>query len=212
MKRVPGEPLAGESAVRDPEISGGFITLARVVKTQGRRGEVASQIYTDVADRFAIGMKLLALPPHANAAGRELKVEEVWPHKGMLVFKFAGVDSISEAEALVGCELQVASSERRALKEGWIYVGDLVGCLVLEGDRRVGMLEDVQFGAGEAPLLVVRDAAGRLFEIPFAEAYLEKVDLPGKRVRMKLPEGLLELSAPLTEEEKLEQRSSRRKS
>jgi 16S rRNA processing protein RimM len=84
---------------------------------------------------------------------------------------------------------------------------------VLDDGRDIGRIEDVQFGAGEAPLLIVRDAAARLVEVPFAEAYLDGIDVERKQVRMKLPEGLLEVNAPLTAEEKQEQaRSTRRKS
>jgi 16S rRNA processing protein RimM len=75
---------------------------------------------------------------------------------------------------------------------------------LFDGGRKIGCIEDVQFGAGEAPLLIVRDAA-RLVEIPFAEAYLADVNVEGKEVRMNLPEGLLEVNAPLTAEEKREQ-------
>jgi 16S rRNA processing protein RimM len=175
-----------------------------VAKTQGRRGEVASEILSDISDRFAIGMKLLALP-RDSASRRELEVEELWPHKGLLVLKFAGVDSISEAETLVGSELQVPRSQRSKLDAGWSYVSDLIGCSVFDREHEVGRIEDVQFGAGEAPLLIVRDAAAKLVEIPFAEAYLESVDTKRQQVRMKLPEGLLEVNAPLTVEEKREQ-------
>ena len=93
-------------------------------------------------------------------------------------------------------------SQRSGLQAGWNYVSDLVGCSVLDHGREIGRIEDVQFGAGEAPLLIVRDAAARLLEIPFAEAYLDGVDVERKQVRMKLPEGLLEVNAPLTAEEK----------
>lgn len=181
-----------------------------MVKTQGRRGEVASETLSDVPDRFAVGMKLLALPRNAESR-RELEVEELWPHKGLLVLKFAGVDSISEAETLVGCELQVPRIQRSELQTGWNYVSDLVGCTVLDNGREIGRLEDVQFGAGEAPLLIVRDAAKRELEVPFAEAYLERVDVERKQIRMKLPEGLLEVNAPLTPEEKREQAQGARK-
>jgi 16S rRNA processing protein RimM len=182
-----------------------------VVKTQGRRGEVAVEILSDVPDRFAVGMKLLALPRESGASRRQLEVEDLWPHKGLLVLKFAGVDSISEAEALVGCELQVPRSQRSELQAGWNYVSDLVGCEVLDQGREIGRIEDVQFGAGEAPLLIVRDAGAQLVEIPFAEAYLDSVDVERKQVRMKLPEGLLEVNAPLTVEEKREQAQGARK-
>ena len=184
-----------------------------MVKTQGRHGEVACEIYTSVPDRFTVGMKLLALPPEQNAHRRELEVEGFWPHKEWLVLKFVAVDSMSEAETLIRCELQVPSGQRSELEAGWSYVSDLKGCAVLDGGREIGQIEDVQFGAGEAPLLIVRSehAAKRLVEIPFAEAYLDRVDLQHKQVWMNLPEGLLDVNAPLTEEEKREQVQGARK-
>jgi len=193
-----------DRTIRDLETTGEFITLARVVKTQGRRGEVASETLSDIPERFVIGMKLLALPRDSSPR-RELEVEELWPHKGLLVLKFAGVDSISEAETLVGCELQVPRSQRSQLQAGWTYVSDLIGCSVLDGGSEIGSMEDVQFGVGEAPLLIVRNAKAELLEIPFAEAYLDRVDIQQKRVHMKLPEGLLQVNAPLSPEEKREQ-------
>jgi 16S rRNA processing protein RimM len=189
--------------------SGEFITLARVVKTQGRRGEVAAEIHTGVPDRFSAGMPVLALPPMQSAppeaVRRELEVEEVWPHKGLLVLKFLGVDSISEAESLIGHELQVQRSERAGLDPGWNYVSDLAGCTVLDHGVEIGRIADVQFGAGEAPLLIVKNSGGQQFDIPFAEAYLDGMDLGLRQVRMNLPAGMLEINAPVTDEEKVEQ-------
>jgi 16S rRNA processing protein RimM len=195
------------------ELNGDFITLARVVKTQGRHGEVAAEIHTDVPGRFTVGMKLFAL---GNAAAesentrRELKIEDLWSHKGLLVLKFLGVDAISQAEALVGCELQVPCSERATLEQGWNYVSDLLDCSVVNDGTEIGRVQDVQFGAGEAPMLIVGDGKGKKFDIPFAEVFLEAVDLARKQVRMRLPEGLLEVNAPMTPEEK-QQQSNRKK-
>jgi len=188
--------------------SQGFVTLARIVKTHGRIGEVAAEVHSDVPDRFSVGMKLLALDK-SGAARRDVQIEDLWPHKGLLVLKFAGIDSISEAESLIGSELQVPQAERAQLDEGWSYVSDLVGCDAFDQGRQIGRIEDVQFGAGEAPLLIVATADGKRYEVPFAEAYLEGVDLGGKQLRMKLPEGMLEINAPLTPEEK--QLQSRKK-
>jgi 16S rRNA processing protein RimM len=181
------------------------------VKTQGRRGEVASEILSDVPDRFVAGMKLFALPRDPDAHRRELEVEDLWPHKRLLVLKFNGIDSISEAEKLVGCELQVPRSQRSKLPPGWNYVSDLVGCKVFDGGREIGRIEEVQFGAGEAPILIVRDDRARLLDLPFAEAYLDRVNLEGKQVRMRLPDGLLKVNAPLTAEEKRQQAQPRRR-
>lgn len=166
-------------------------------------------------------MRLLALRANpekgshasSNPVRREMQVESLWPHKQLLVLKFAGVDSISEAEVLVGAELQVPRSERAHLEPGWTYLNDLVGCRVFDAGSEIGRVEDVQFGAGEAPLLVVSDGAGNKFDIPFADAYLEAVDIGGRQLRMRLPPGLLEVNAPMTAEEKSEQvRSGRARS
>jgi 16S rRNA processing protein RimM len=170
-----------------------WISLAVVLKTQGRRGEVAVEPHTDVPDRFQQDMRLWALK--RDGQRREVVIEDLWPHKNLLVLKFQGVESISDAEPLVGAELQLPSSERARLEPGWTYLSDLVGCTVFDGGREIGKIEDVQFGAGEAPLLVVDSGTKLPHEIPFAEAYLEKLDLEHKEVRMKLPEGLLEVNA-----------------
>jgi 16S rRNA processing protein RimM len=165
------------------------------------------ELHTDVADRFREGMKLWARAE--DGSRRELQVEELWPHKSYLVLKFAGSDSISDAETLLRCELQVPADQRAQLEPGWTYVSDLIGCTVFDGDRELGAVQDVQFGTGEAPLLLVK-AGAKQFEIPYAQAFLKGVDQGQKQIHMALPEGLLEVNAPLTEEEKRQQRESRR--
>jgi len=152
-------------------------------------------------------MRLSAV--NRSESRRELQLEELWPHKGLLVLKFAGVNSISDAERLVGSELQVPREQRAQLDQGWTYVSDLVGCAVFDANREIGTVEDVQFGAGEAPLLVVKQGARR-HEIPYAEAYLKNVDLERKRIDMILPDGILEVNAPMTAEEKQQQRETER--
>jgi 16S rRNA processing protein RimM len=147
-------------------------------------------------------MRLFALAEDGKR--RELKLEEFWPHKECLVLKFTGVDSMNDAETLLGCDLQVPAAERAQLEQGWTYISELVGCTVFDGEREVGELKDVEFGAGEAALLRVKSGAN-IYEIPFAEAYLKSVDLKTKRIDMALPQGLLEINAPLTPEEKKQQ-------
>ena len=181
-----------------------FITLARVLKTQGRHGEVAVEVHSDVPNRFRERMHLWSLAE--DGSRRELEIEDLWPHKGQLILKFVGIDSISKAEELAGCELQVPGEQRAQLEPGWNYLSDLIGCTVFDGDRELGNIGEVRFGAGEAPLLVVK-AGSKEYEIPYTEAYLQQVDLSRKQIRMSLPEGLLEVNAPLTAEEKLAQRA-----
>lgn len=185
-----------------------FVTIARVAKTQGRHGEVAATLLTDFPELFETRRKLFALGGSAKmgateTARRRLELDEHWFHKGMVVLKFAGVDSISDAETLVGSEIQIPRSERAVLGSDEFYVSDLIGCTVTDSDREIGRIKDVQFGSGEAPLLVIEGEKEYL--VPFAAAYIEKIALEQKRLEMKLPEGMLELDAPLNQEEKQRQ-------
>lgn len=164
--------------------------------------------HTSIPERFVEGLRLLALAEDGQR--RELEVEGVWPHKGRLVLKFRGVESISEAEALVGCELQVPRDQRTELEPGWTYVSDLTGCTVWDGGREIGTIAGVQFGTGEAPVLVIRRGQEE-FLVPFATEFLETVDAASQQVRMRLPEGMLTINAPLTAEEKAQQASGRGK-
>ncbi len=167
-----------------------------------------AKLHTDFPERFDERSKLSCLAE--DGSRRELQLQEHWFHKGGVVLKFAGVDSISDAERLAGCELQVPREQRAKLEAGAAYVSEIVGCDVWinGGQRFLGRVADVQFGAGEAPLLVVKlpvCAAQNEVLIPFAEEFVKNFDVAGRRVDMELPEGLLELDAPLNEEEKRRQ-------
>jgi 16S rRNA processing protein RimM len=180
-----------------------FITIAKVAKTQGRVGEVAAALLTDFPERFATRKRLFAMS-EGDKERRELQVENHWFHKGQVVLKFAGVDSISQAEALIGCELQVTLNERAELDDGWVYLADLKGCTVYDQGSAIGTIDDVRFGSGEAPLLVVKGQKEYL--VPFAGEFIERIAIDEKRLEMKLPAGLLDVDAPLSREEKDEQR------
>ncbi len=170
---------------------------------QGRRGEVAAELHTSFPERFAERHELSGLT--ANGVRRELQVEEHWFHKGHIVLKFAGVDSISDAERLAGIELQIPAEERAELEAGAAYISDLVGCEVVNRGSVVGSVADVQFGAGEAPLLVVKRGEQE-FLVPYAEAFLKSADLAARRIEFVLPEGLLEVQSALNDEEKRRQK------
>ncbi len=173
-----------------------------------------AELHTDFPERFEERRQLSGLAP--DGSRRELQLEEHWFHKGGVVLKFAGVESISDAEQLARFELQVPQEQRTELEAGAAYVSEIVGCEVWieDGQRFLGSVSDVQFGAGEAPLLVVQlpppasPVKGRENEalVPFAEEFVKKFDLAGRRIEMQLPEGLLELEAPLNDDEKQRQK------
>jgi 16S rRNA processing protein RimM len=179
--------------------------IARLVRPQGRRGEILADILTDFPEKFSERRQLWI--SGSNQARRELELESSWMHKERVVLKFAGIDSISDAEKLTGMLVEISKSERTPLDRGSFYVGDLVGSELVDisaDSRKIGVIEDVERGLGSAPLLIVRDG-DRQHEIPFAAEYIVRLDASRRVLEMKLPPGLLEIDAPLSPEEKLEQ-------
>jgi 16S rRNA processing protein RimM len=200
MAAADASGLPGEAAMTTPE---DWVWLARIRRPQGRKGEVFAELLTDFPDKFA-ERKLLWLLPGTSGAGsvaqpREVELVTHWQHKGGIVLHFAGVDSISAAETLKGLIVAIPLSERGALGEDEVYIGDLIGCALIDvvgaNPVTVGEIESVDQTAGPVALLVVRGAAGEVL-IPFAKSFLRKIDLKAKRVEMALPEGLVELNAP----------------
>ena len=181
-----------------------FVVIALILRPQGRRGEVLAEILTDFPEKFSERRQLWLSAENAPSR-REYVLEDQWLHKGHVVLKFGGIDSINDAETLTGMLVQIPYDSRSELEPGAVYVSDLVGCSVIDvssGQRHVlGMIEDVQQGIGAAPLLLVRDGK-KEFEIPFAEVYIVRFDAADKLLEMNLPVGLLEVNAPLSQQEK----------
>ncbi len=185
---TPGDPAAQ------------WVWLARIRRPQGRKGEVFAEILTDFPEKFADRRAFWLLNADASAAEpRRVEIAAHWLHKGGVVLDFAGVDSISTAEALSGLVVAVPCAERVALGEDETYVSDLIGCVLVDvaGSEpiAVGEIEDVDRTAGPVALLVVRAALGEVL-IPFVKSYLRKIDLEAGRIEMALPEGLIDLNAP----------------
>jgi 16S rRNA processing protein RimM len=126
-----------------------------------------------------------------------------------MVLKFQGIDSINDAEPLKGAEVQIPAEERAPLEEGATYVADLVGCRVMvrapgSGLRDIGGVVDVTFGAGEAPILEIRDGK-KEYLVPLAQEYIKRFDPAAKHMELELPDGMLDLDAPLSDTEKQRQ-------
>jgi 16S rRNA processing protein RimM len=183
--------------------------LARIVRPQGRHGEVLADLFTDFPERFAERKRLWLRPPAGARPDvmQEATLESHWLHKGRVVLKFIDVDSITDAEKLRGFDVVIPREERMPLEGDAVYVSDLLGVRVIDvgrgGAEDAGEITDVEpEGAGPA-MLVVRTETGDERLIPFVRAYLRKMDIEARRLEMDLPVGLLAMQAPMTEQERL---------
>lgn len=178
------------------------VTVARILRPHGRRGEVACEILTDFPERLKNLREALLWDsrPAAPAEPRPVKILSCWISQSrgeQAIFHIEGSESISDAEKLVGLDVQISLAERAALPEGSYYVTDLIGCEVFErGGAGIGRVRDAQFtgeGVAGTPILVVDSPRGELL-IPLAQEICVRIDLTARRIEVVLPEGLLELN------------------
>jgi 16S rRNA processing protein RimM len=187
-----------------------WTVLAHLLRPQGRKGEVLAELLTDFPERFEQRRRIFLASPGFQGApveAREAEVTGFWlplgKNQGRIVLQFAGVDSISSAELLAGLEVIVPREERQPLDEDSVYIDELTGCTLYDGEAVIGVVEEVQFAMSAdgarrledaAPLLAVRSSEGEEILVPFVKDFLVEVDTSAKRIAMKLPEGLVEIN------------------
>lgn len=176
-----------------------WIWVARIRRSQGRRGEVLADLLTDFPEKFSERKRLWLFASESDPSPREVELIGFWPHKAGVVLHFSGIDSISDAETLTGLIVAIHRSERAQLGEDEVYICDMIGCTLIDVANgsvvNIGEIEDVDRTAGPVALLVVRGAAREIL-IPFAKAYLRRIDFEARRVEMALPEGLADINEP----------------
>jgi 16S rRNA processing protein RimM len=193
------------------------VLVARLSRPHGRRGELVAEILTDFPERFHERTRLTLIPPErVGTRPREMDLENFWFLRSRIVMKFRGIESINEAEALRGFAVAIPFAERAPLEDGSVYLSDLIGCRVVDLNQRaaeVGTVVDVDLSSSSTELLVVRPPGrtGEPLLIPYVREYLAHMNTEKRLLEMRLPEGLLEINAPMTEEEKREAAESARR-
>jgi 16S rRNA processing protein RimM len=188
--------------------------LARLVRPHGRRGELIAELLTDFPERFHQRRRLYLIPPErVGTRPREMELENFWFLRSRIILKFHGIDSINEAEAIRGYTVAIPAEQRAPLEAGTVYAGDLIGCRLIDLNQDsldVGEIVDLDRGSSNAELLVVHRRGVRGAErevlIPLVREYLIRMDPEHGRVEMRLPDGLLNINAPMSREEQEQNR------
>ena len=191
-----------------------FVTVARILRARGNKGEVAAELLTDFPERLP-EIKEMFLRAESGAR-RGVVLREFWVdrnHPGKAVFHFEGIDSINDAEKLRGLEVQIPFEQRAQVPSGSFFLTDLIGCSVFElvataspvssspcslaeAPALLGKVRDVYFpGEGQpgTPLLAVDTSRGEVL-VPLAEDICTMIEIAARRIEVKLPEGLRDLN------------------
>ncbi len=184
---APGEAAGPALAAGAPAL----VAVARVLRPQGRRGEVRLEALTDAPARIADLAECWLVPP---PAGERRPVEAVWFQGPAPVVKLGGTDTLADAERLVGRALAIPREAVRRLPPDRYYAFDLVGCRVeTPAGACLGTVAEVSAGPEHDYWTVRQD--GRAWLLPAVAAIVARVDLAGRRIVVEPPEGLVELDA-----------------
>jgi 16S rRNA processing protein RimM len=170
------------------------LTLARVVRPHGIRGEVAATILTDFPERLTKLREVWLWDGRAEPRQAEVsQCRFTAARGGHAIIHFAGVDSIEAANKLRGLDVQVPLSSRTPIPAGSYYISDLTGCEVWEKGEKLGVVRGVQQVG--TPVLEIDAPEGELL-VPLAEEICTKIDTAARRIEVILPEGLRDLNRP----------------
>jgi len=168
-----------------------MVVVGRIARAHGLRGQVIVDADTDFpSERFQKGAELFV---ERGGTVRTLTLTSVRLQRDRPVIGLSGVDSIDEAETLAGRELRVPLDRLVPLASGTFYHHELVGCRVeTEDGHQVGVVAAVEGTYGASRLVVKTN--GRDVLVPLAADICPTIDVTGRRIVIRPPDGLLDLN------------------
>jgi len=165
-----------------------LIAVGEIVKPQGINGEFKVIPLTNNLKRFG---EMRRVYWKCTGGFRELFIEDYRPFKAFILLKFAGIDSLTEADLLGRGLIFIPRSERPRLPEGEFYQDEIVG---LEVYTTAGLLlgKIVQIlETGSNDVYCVSGPAREVL-IPALKNVIKTIELDQSRMVVELPAGLLE--------------------
>lgn len=101
-----------------------YLEIGQIVNTFGIKGMIKVKSFSENINRFD---KLETVILKNNKDLKEYNIEEVKYHKGMVLIKLEGIETVEQAELLRGSYLLVDREKEEPLEEGTYYIVDLLG-------------------------------------------------------------------------------------
>lgn len=166
-----------------------MVTIGKITKAQGNKGEVRVISLTDYPERYELLEKVFLVKVNKIL---EKKIEALRFHKNFVIIKFADINDINSAEEIKDFEIRIPVSEVLPLKDNEYYIDQLIGfeVITIEGDL-LGYISDIIITGGADVFIV--DGKEKEYMIPAALDIIIKVDEKEKRMKIRPIPGLLEL-------------------
>lgn len=168
------------------------IAVGVIRKPHGVRGDASVEPWTGSVERFD-DLKAVTLVSPDETRTRDATIEECRTHGGRVLLRFTGISTPEDVAAFRGWTIEIPETEARSLEENEYFLHDLAGLVLIDAEgREHGVVEEAYEGGGGI-LLAVQRADGSRYDVPFAADICTEIDLKGRRIVVKLPEGLDEI-------------------
>jgi 16S rRNA processing protein RimM len=177
-----------------------YASVGRVRRPHGVRGELVVEALTDEPDAILAPGRRVFQGTHegdlwidpGSRVPRELTVTGLRPFKEGWLVTFAGISDRTESERWNGRHLLVPRDELSEPEEGAVFAHELVGMMLIDADSGDELGEVVEFYELPQGLLLEFRRGDGTARLPFIDEFVDEVDRGGRRIRVRLPDGLLE--------------------
>lgn len=164
-----------------------YLEIAKIVATQGVRGEVRCQYYCD-APEVLCEFDVLYLDKGKTA----VNVLRAFPHKNIVVMKLEGVSTVEEAQKYIGKVLYLDRDDAE-LPEETYFIQDIIGLEVRDADTGevYGKVSEV-YQNGAADVYSIKKDDGTELMFPYIDEVVKKIDVEGGEILITPLDGLFE--------------------
>ena len=165
-----------------------FIEIGQIVNSYGIKGQMKIVPFTDDITRFS---NLKTIYIEINKELKEFKIEDVKYHKNNVLIKLESINDINDTEKYKNCYVKIDRKNAVKLPKNTYFIIDLIGIEVFtEENLFLGKIVDV-FPTGSNDVYVVKDELGKQILLPAIGEVIKNVDIPNKKMIVKLIKGLV---------------------
>jgi len=168
-----------------------LITVGKITKNQGNKGELRVSPFTDDLRRFKfLDQVILVSPDKVEQIKKD--VEDIWLHKKFVILKLEGIDDIGEALKYRNYIVKIQQEELLPLTEDEFYVDELIDLtVILPNEKELGQVINI-VDTGGTDILII-EGSNKEYMIPMSKQYIKKIDLENDVIYIEPVQGILDL-------------------
>lgn len=173
------------------------IVIGKINKSFGIKGFIKVEPLTDYIERFLSLDKVHLYSEKTksffenSSGGYWFDIETAEINQDFVKIKIEGINDRNNSDLLRGYLISIPIEDRIERDAGEFYYYELIECDVYDGDKRLGKVKAIENYGSDDLLKIEKDDKKEVF-IPYRDEFITRIDIEGKRIDVKLIEGLID--------------------